>query len=310
MSQRVWTLLVVAVVVAGGIAAWIAPPNAAFTPGTSALTFIAFVAVAIERLLEMWWGLVGGRLGGWWPLNQVVRAMADAESQANLLLNPLVSKVQSALNSQRALLLAANQSTVEIDAQIRDLQEERTKLQARLATAQSLAPGSARMAMVTRVVADGADVANTFAARAGEASATLRRAIDAARQGTDLATSVVGSFGDNPARRMMSILLGASLGMLAAGFIGLNLFAAILTDERSLLTGLLGILLTGVVMGLGSSPTHEVIKAVQQYKESRNSTTPAVGDRRAAAPRVELMAGGRTGGRTSDAGVVPLRSTD
>jgi hypothetical protein len=30
----------------------------------------------------------------------------------------------------------------------------------------------------------------------------------------------------------------------------------------------LGVPLTGLIMGLGSNPTHEIIQAIQQYKQS------------------------------------------
>jgi hypothetical protein len=34
-----------------------------------------------------------------------------------------------------------------------------------------------------------------------------------------------------------------------------------------------GVAITGLVVGLGSGPTHEVIRAIQQYKETQKVTT-------------------------------------
>lgn len=310
MSGRVWLFLIAAVAVSGVVAYAIAPTsNAGFTEGASALAFVTLVAVAIERLLEMWWAIVGGsgQLGGWWPLNQVTTAMADAEKEANKLLTPIVADIQSALTAQRAALAAAGESTEEIDLKLKLLDEERGKLKAQLATAKKLAPGSARMALVTKVVADGSKVADDVVAVAGKATTELQKAIAAAKQGTDLATTIVGAFSDNPARRMMSILLGASLGLLVAGFLGLNLFAPILEGESSIVSGVVGILLTGIVMGLGSSPTHEVIKAIQQYKESRKPAEMAAGGEDAHSARAAMAPEGFV--RATNAEGIPLRST-
>jgi hypothetical protein len=61
--------------------------------------------------------------------------------------------------------------------------------------------------------------------------------------------------------------------MLVAGFIGLNVFAAIFDASAGALAGAAGIVLTGLLVGLGSNPTHEVIKALQAVKESQNKIT-------------------------------------
>lgn len=79
------------------------------------------------------------------------------------------------------------------------------------------------------------------------------------------------------------------MGLCIAGLLGLDLFQAILSSPDSMSTVRvleqstwqgevwdwtraplhIGLLLTGVLMGLGSSPTHEVIRVLQKYKESR-----------------------------------------
>jgi hypothetical protein len=180
MTGRVWLVLIVAVVVSGVVAYVIAPAsNAGFTEGASALAFVALVAVAIERLLEMWWGIVGGSLGGWWPLSQVTKAMADAEKEANELLTPIVGQIESALKAEREALVAAGEGTTDIDDLLKKLGDERAKFQAQLDTAKKLAPGSARMALVTKVVADASAVADAFVTTATEANAKLKEAIAA-----------------------------------------------------------------------------------------------------------------------------------
>lgn len=73
----------------------------------------------------------------------------------------------------------------------------------------------------------------------------------------------IASFKDNPGRRLISIYLGVILGLTVAGYFGLDLFQAVLKDTAQS-TNHLNIIITGVVVGLGSNPTHEVIRALQE----------------------------------------------
>jgi hypothetical protein len=83
---------------------------------------------------------------------------------------------------------------------------------------------------------------------------------------------VVATFKDNPGRRLISIYVGAVFGLLVSGMLSLDLFAAALQRPTATIGPSwlphLGIVLTGLVMGLGSNPTHEVIRAVQEFKKS------------------------------------------
>lgn len=78
----------------------------------------------------------------------------------------------------------------------------------------------------------------------------------------------VTSFTDNPARKLASLAIGALLGLAVAGFMGLNLFLAALDEPSDLFAGVGGIMLTGIIIGFGANPTHEVIKALQGRKPS------------------------------------------
>jgi hypothetical protein len=81
----------------------------------------------------------------------------------------------------------------------------------------------------------------------------------------------VATFKDNPARRLISIVIGAILGLVVAGFMRLDIVAAaggIEFGNNGLGNGL-GVAITGLLVGLGSSPTHEAVRALQKYKESK-----------------------------------------
>jgi hypothetical protein len=97
----------------------------------------------------------------------------------------------------------------------------------------------------------------------------VEQAAQVAKQTIETAKNVLDSFQDNPARRLISIYTGAILGLVVAGTTGLNVFQA--TGVSSNLPGL-GVALTGLLIGLGASPTHEAIRVLQEIKEGRKAT--------------------------------------
>jgi len=109
----------------------------------------------------------------------------------------------------------------------------------------------------------------------------------------------LGTFKDNPGRRIVSIELGLIAGLAIAWLAGLDLYAGVqnegVTDTAALVAASVGgILLTGVVLGLGSSPTHEVIKVVQEDKERRKVANAPVGGIVGGAGAPALAARGRS----------------
>jgi hypothetical protein len=80
----------------------------------------------------------------------------------------------------------------------------------------------------------------------------------------------LGTFKDNPGRRLLSIQIGLFAGLVVAAIGGLDVIAGV--QNQGATTTLApatigGIIFTGLLMGLGSSPTHEVISTLQQYKQ-------------------------------------------
>ena len=119
--------------------------------------------------------------------------------------------------------------------------------------------------------------------RFGDASAALSTSITGV-------TDFLASFKDNPGRRILSLELGIIGGLAVALFTGVDVFAGVANQGQpaaSLVTASIGgILFTGVLMGLGSSPTHEVIRVLQESKTARKAAT---------SPEVEQGAGGTMG---------------
>ena len=277
--MRAWAASLLAVVVVSGIiGAAIAPstPNTGFRDAASVLAFVSLAAVAIERVIEGFFSAISGRFGEWWPLRAVRAEFDTFEASTNAVLGPVTKDTLDELATAKQLAQAAGGDVTSIQQLIDGVAAEQARLSRQLEDVQTkLPPGSARLVRLGEIntaMATTLHDAHQLSAQATTgAQAALRDASDLAER----ASLIIASFSDNPARRVASLLLGASLGMVIAAAIGLNLFSATLapppgaTDIVGLLAGKAGIVLTGIVIGLGSSPTHEVVKSLQAYKEAR-----------------------------------------
>jgi hypothetical protein len=65
------------------------------------------------------------------------------------------------------------------------------------------------------------------------------------------------------------------LGLILAGVFGLDVFQAVLEGAKESQKKW-QIIFTGLMIGLGSNPTHEVIRAIQEYKKSRKGENTAL----------------------------------
>jgi hypothetical protein len=252
--------------------------NTGFKDSTSVLAFISLSAVAIERCIEAFFSVLSGKLGEWWPLKVVRDEFDTFEKQTNDVLNPIVDETIKGLT---AAINAGDKTADElarIQGQINTVNSTATRLRTQYASVTAkLAPGSARLARVSEINASMTGVLQGVQATSANYTSDAIQLLQKANDATNDASLIISSFSDNPARRAASLALGASLGMLVAGFVGLNLFVATLAgpngqppDFPTVLAGWLGVVLTGIVIGLGSGPTHEVVKSLQAYKDSRN----------------------------------------
>ena len=139
-------------------------------------------------------------------------------------------------------------------------------------------PGSARLARVGEINTAMTTFLHGIHTQSLTYTAGAQGLLATTGEAADRASAIIASFQDNPARRLAALVLGASIGVLVAAGVGLNLFAATLvgpdgstSDLPRLVAGTFGVLLTGVVIGLGSAPTHEVVKSLQTYKDSRTA---------------------------------------
>ncbi len=257
--------------------------NAGFKDAAAVIAFVGTVSVGIERIIELLFSIVDGtaRLGGWWPLAVVQDEFDSFEQRTRDLLGPPTDAALAALRDARQKAADGSVEAANLDGQIAALQAGRQRLASRLDTVQqTLAPGSGRLALVAEIATEASTRASAALDAASSADQTVRIGLTDATELADRALAIVQAFRDNPARQIASLAIGAGLGMLVAGFVDVNLFAAILGSPAGasatagpqgtdLLAGRLGVVLTGLAVGLGSGPTHEVIQALQQYKQSR-----------------------------------------
>lgn len=112
----------------------------------------------------------------------------------------------------------------------------------------------------------------------GTSFGQLRHASEVAGVALAGVSDFLATFKTNPGRRLLSIQLGVLGGFAVAGLFGLDVLAGaqnasmeppVAADLQPATLG--GILLTGLVMGLGSSPTHELISFLTKSKEKRKS---------------------------------------
>ena len=212
----------------------------------AALTIIAAVSVGIERVLEGFWTYIGLTRNSWWPLNVISQEINTMASNLDQLLAPFYQQLTKAVEDAKN---AEQWSQQQLDA----ANQEITDIQNLIDRLKHLAPGSQQATAIASIISQ--QVSNfqlKYKTLANEAT-----------------------IANNLGRRFISLFLGMYLGLVVAGVLGLDLLQSIFTTS---LAFHLGIVLTGLVMGLGSSPTHEVIQVLQSWKtnlKTQGTATPS-----------------------------------
>jgi hypothetical protein len=272
----VWIVVIVALVILGVemlvlSQGDLAKPSYTLAGVATFLGLVAAIAVAIERTMEIWWTFVGLIGTNWWPVGPVGK-------QYKAALDQLDAQLQIVYGSAKAKIDDLSEKAGSApDNEVQQLQEHLTYLRTQFAALRDTAPQSQQVRLLT----DQADRALTFTenlAKTPEVSAAASLAKDAIND----IDGFVTSFKDNPRRRLISIYLGAIIGVALAGTLGLDLIhAALGVDPADIGAPYWGTVASGVVIGLGASPTHEVIRLLQEYKKQikgANATKTSEGD--------------------------------
>ncbi|MBV9581434.1 MAG: hypothetical protein JO057_22890 [Chloroflexi bacterium] len=282
--QTSFVLLVVVVIVGvllGGFVLAPTPPGSgsstgnlatAAATGTAVLAIVGGAAVVIERVLEAFWSVVDSTTGGWWPFYLVHDKINDWLANFAALVTPYVTNLNNA--SQKLQTLAGNEA------------ELKAKADAALQATSALSGNLTALAMEVRntklgndqklqyLLTESASRINSVLIAHPDLGQHLDSRIDLATSLTNDVNSFLTTFQDNPPRRMISLVVGCLLGYAIALVLRLDMFLALgvpLTLGTGSVVWSAGVPLTGLVMGLGSNPTHELIQAIQQYKQQATS---------------------------------------
>jgi hypothetical protein len=252
------------------IVALVAPTtNGAFQTSAATLAFITGAAVAIERAIEAGWTVVGGIKGSYWPLNVVGNQVNTLVTNLDTALQPYY---QGATDAVETLSKAGQWSQEQITSATTEIEQ----FKQRFRDLKALAPDNQRIQLLVAAAAQNvAYIEQKYQAHIADFT-RVRGIADEAINGLQ---NFVASFKDNPGRRLIGLYVGVVVGLVVAGLMGLDLIQATLQIPPEKLTHpRLDIVLTGAVLGLGSSPTHEVIRAIQEYKKNRKGDNVAKPD--------------------------------
>jgi hypothetical protein len=246
------------------VAAFTNAPNQGFRDGAAVLAVITATAIGIERLMEGAWTVVDmSPLGSFWPAKQIKADIDSIVDSLNDVLTPVYQKAHDAIDHLEHDTEEAQKRIASLHNQLDD---DRQATQDVIKNLREQAPSNQRIQLMAAAADHGL---SRLSVMSTEFFTEVAPALAAARQATADIGGFVEKFKDNPGRRLISLYLGALFGLLVAGFIGLDAFAATLgTNVISSAGPKLGVAATGIVMGLGSNPTHELIGALKSLKSS------------------------------------------
>ena len=258
--------LIIGVIVVGALAllvGFLGHPDQTTTSAAAAgvLILVPALAVGVERVLELFWSLVDQLASSpFWPLNAPARELQDLAISLNPILQPV-------LNQAATVVAGWSQDTDEAQAKLRAAQGAVDSLK-QAADAVANTPSSTTGLQTVSTALDSVDKMIDDPRVSG--------AVAAATVGIQGLSASIGSLLDNPGRRVMSLVLGSIIGLVMVWWLGLDVIHAALnapptqhTTLANLHTLQWGMVATGLVIGLGASPAHDLISAILAYKQSQ-----------------------------------------
>ena len=233
--------------------------NFKFSSYAVALGMIGAVAVGIERVIEMFWTLLGLINDREWPLGHWGAEYQKLVANLDTSLDPLYQQANQALTK---VAQAKGWAMDNID--LNKARDELKVIQGSLDNLKDSVNNDQFQSASTAALKGIASLQRNY-----PDDEELNRMANIAGQAVDGAINFVSSFKENPGRRLISIYIGMLLGLCMAWVTGLDVFQATLGAANSLsgsINSHLGVAFTGLVLGLGASPTHEVIQLLKEAK--------------------------------------------
>jgi hypothetical protein len=280
---------IVIVLLAIFVARFATPPNHGFTGGDSGslggdaaavLAMVSLVAVGIERLIEMLWSLIASFKNGWWPLPEIAKAVDDLVEDANQVARPAFEAAIAGLEGAKKAEKITQDEVDRLDAEIRNVEAEAQRYVDQIKQISSLAKDNQRVQLVATTAFQ---AANRLDTAYGDVMPRVRQAFNDVSQVTTGVSDILAGFKENPAKKLISIMIGTFVGLIVAGFAGLDLFQAAglplgpTTADAIKASAFpyVGVMLTGLVVGLGANPTHEVVRLVSEAAKARRASNLA-----------------------------------
>ena len=257
-KRQTQVFLIVATIVLAAVVAvtMIVPPfqtHQVRDPG-AALTIIGLSSVSIERILEGFWTYIGLIFDNWWPFSAINKQINDMASDLDKVLGPFYQQLTNAVEKAKT----ANDWTAE---QYAAAQQDIAGFQDSIDQLKKLNPGSQQSLAI-------ASASSQVISNLQQKYQTIDTVATVANQSITSFAQLIVAPTDNLGRRFISLFIGMFLGSAIAGVFSLDLVQAIVTPQTGPLPAHIGTVLTGLVMGLGSSPTHEAIKVLEGLKTS------------------------------------------
>ncbi|MFL5734462.1 MAG: hypothetical protein ACJ78Q_14850 [Chloroflexia bacterium] len=217
------------------------------------VTIVSIAAVSIERGFEVVWQVIDTLAGSTWPLSVVSinlkQLAASQESELNRFYTTARAAVDELANANQWSQEKAATVNKELDGLKADI-DRFAGLQADNPQARNLADS----------------ILKTITYLQGRYS-EIKKYTTTGDHAVLALSALVDRFKSNPGRILISIYSGVIVGIIIAVLASLDVFAAVLGDAPTSL----GVVLTGVTIGLGSNPAHEIIRAVQEFKNSKKT---------------------------------------
>lgn len=278
--NRAIQLLAPAVLAGAGIGVVLGVGNGQqSTQAVATVAFITGAAVGIERVIEGFWNLLGSHIGVYWPMTSISKQVHELELELTDAMAPFQNTVETALTQ-------AQTTAEQLPAYLTSAQNDMAAMRRRFDDIRAHAPSNQRMQLLA---AAASQTVNFLVTKYDAYLPQLRNGVALADTAIGGMQDFLATFKDNPGRRLLSLYLGALLGLVLAYLFKLDVFAAVNaagTAPAALPASAgLRVAFTGLLIGLGSNPTHEVIQALQQYKQGRkgeNITMPTLPSKRLA----------------------------
>lgn len=224
-----------------------------------ALAAITGGSLVIERIIEFLWTFIDLTAAHGWPTGIPLTRLETALDTAK----QVITEAKTLLTEGKA------KSNQDIDT----LQSRIKTARGVLVELKTISGGSFPKATETFTKVDKA--LNTLSTNVKKDEVTAE--FDSALHAIDEMSALVDAVSSNPARRFLSIIIGVCIGLLGAWALGLNVYSAVNPgpDGKPTIEPNVWVAITGLVMGLGSTPTHELISFLQKRKQAAGAAATA-----------------------------------